>query len=57
MKAMRRIHESTDKSVAIDDAVVFLEKEIERYRDKIDKQKALLNMIYGETITIEFWKE
>lgn len=57
MKAMRRIGKSTDKSVAIDDAVVFLEKEIDRYRDKIDKQKALLNMMYGERTAEEVTKK
>lgn len=56
-KAMRRIGKSTDKLVAIDDAVVFLEKEIDRYRDKIDKQKALLNMMYGERTAEEVTKK
>lgn len=63
-KAMERYRNATHENTAFkDDVIVFLEKEIDRYREKIERLKMRLNAIYGvqsaaaATEQLEGWKK
>lgn len=47
-KAMARYRSTTHDNMAFkDDVIVFLEKEIDQYREKIERMKMHINAIYG----------